>query len=110
MAKYLVVQFDNDAEADAFAATIQATEGTIAIAGIFKKPTQFCDCSGELKFKRGEQWGWWIHPACGRARNGQWQSPRNLLDPPDILAKDRKSFMQFKDDHPVGINMVEGTS
>lgn len=98
--KYVLLEFDSDEDADAFAGTMQTvTEEptqTIRVKGIFKKPSQFCGCPSvakEPKSVRGVKWGWWIHAACGKPRKGQWQHPRNLLDPADIPPQERNMFL-----------------
>jgi hypothetical protein len=89
MAKYVVLAFDNDEDADSFSGTIlhggPSAVGTIQIAGIFKKPTLFCECPGVSdKSVRGAKWGWWLHKDCGKPKRGNPQHPRNLIAPADM--------------------------
>jgi hypothetical protein len=103
MAKYVLIQFDNDDDAEGFVGGLTTTNpnASVKVAGIFKKPTLFCECvPQEEKSARGAKWGWWICKKCGRCKKGQWQSPRNLLDPADILSKERTSFLQTHE--PIG--------
>lgn len=96
--KYVLLEFDSDDDADAFASTMQSVmeepTQTIRVKGIFKKPSQFCTClkPGD-KSVRGQKWGWWIHRDCGKPQKGQWQHPRNLLDPVDIPPQERNMFL-----------------
>ena len=80
MAKYVLLAFDSDAEADEFVAAVsrfdikqQNTEGFIdtvkaTVRGIWKKPTKFCECtSGNIKqrgWTRGKKFGWWVCDKC----------------------------------------------
>jgi hypothetical protein len=82
MAKYLLLEFDRDEDAEAFASTLEADNTTIHAVGMYKKPTLFCDCtdSGE-KSVFGSKWGWFVHKVCGRPRRSVWQGPKNLLKP-----------------------------
>jgi hypothetical protein len=82
MAKYVLVEFDRDEDADAFADTLQGPDTTVRAIGLYKKPTQFCECpnSGE-KSAFGQKWGWFVHKDCGKPRKGVYQGPKNLLDP-----------------------------
>jgi len=92
--KYIVLEFDNDDEADSFAGTI--TEGpaaSIRVKAVFRKPSQFCECPPTEKSARGAKWGWWICTICAKPKRGQWQHPRNLLDPIDLPTRERKVYL-----------------
>jgi len=95
--KYVVLEFDSDDDADAFASTMQTVHEeptqTIRVRGIFKKPSQFCECPPSKTSVRGQKWGWWIHKDCGKPKRGQWQHARNLLDPIDIPASERNIWL-----------------
>lgn len=123
MAKYVLVSFDDDTDADNFVAALQrhadpeaegrnshvfyttkhptlenhfSMRGVLeaSVRAVWKKPTQFCECAnpGE-KSARGQKWGWWVHKDCGKAKKGNFQSPRNLLDPPGQRARDIQIFL-----------------
>src|SRR5689334_9902659 len=90
MAKYVVVAFDIDTEADAFIETMNAATitmednggATVEVVGVFKKPTLFCECTNRGdKSVRGAKWGWWLHKDCGKPKRGNIHHPWNLLFP-----------------------------
>lgn len=91
MAKYVLLAFDSDAEADEFAQrfTDDVEERSQAIRvkpyamvrGVWKKPTKFCDCtSGNIKqrgWTRGKKFGWYVcdycrKPSAAWARGDMW--------------------------------------
>ena len=89
MAKYVVIEFDNDEDADAYINEIKDAEESIMgmlsshygapqlarIVGLYKKPTIFCECQGSRKppmgWTRGKKYGWWICTECGKPSQ-QW--------------------------------------
>jgi len=103
VAKYVMLQFDSDEDADAFIKTTQENGivGSFALGdsnwkhfmpivrAVFKKPTQFCDCKVGAKgrgFTRGKRYGWWVCSVCkkptvGWGRGEHWflSLGRNLL-------------------------------
>lgn len=76
MARYVVLYFENNDEAEAFAtyssvrdilSTIYAPE----IVALVPAPTLFCECSirGGTKgrgFFKGQKYGWWVCAKCGK--------------------------------------------
>jgi len=92
MAKYVVVEFDSDEDAEGFAGTLEweGHTATIRVAGVFKKPTMFCECppSNNPKSVRGAKWGWWLHKDCGKPRKGNVHHPRNLILPKEASMVD----------------------
>lgn len=87
MARYVLVSFSNDAEAEAFVQTLQAgQDATMTVEAVWKKPTLFCECPdpGD-KSVLGQKYNWRVHAACGRPKKGMWQNPRNLLYPDERL-------------------------
>lgn len=80
MARYLVVQVDENDRAEKLAAKLDEVAG-IDVIGIFGKPTQFCECEGPWENSiRGKKYGWNICPTCGKPRkDGPHQRPLNLL-------------------------------
>lgn len=97
MAKYVLLEFDNDDEAEAFTSVLQDDIETAVMraVGVYKKPTIFCDCSNPGdKSVLGAKWGWWVHKECGRPKKGNWQNPRNLLKP-DEPVKARKQMISL---------------
>lgn len=91
MAKYVLLEFDEDSEADAFTETMGQNGASVRTAGVYKKPTIFCDCPNPGdKSVLGNKWNWWVHKGCGRPKKGQWQSPRNLLKPDEKISGRRQ--------------------
>lgn len=108
MAKYVVVQFDNNDEADSFVQTISSgfdhlssnANANIQIVAVFQKPTLFCECATPSENSvRGSKWGWWLcrNPGCGKPKRGQFQQPRNLLDPANIRTDQKRLFVNIKE-------------
>jgi hypothetical protein len=86
MARYVLLSFDNDKEADDF---VQATQErkTVAVASatevvanlyeatvraVFKKPTIFCQCTAikHRGWTRGKKFGWWVCSQCHKPSRG----------------------------------------
>jgi hypothetical protein len=78
MAKFLLLEFADDAEADAFTRLAKeggnawadySDPGAFEIKAEFKKPTQFCQCTPKEKQGttgvRGAKYGWYV---CGRCK------------------------------------------
>lgn len=91
MARYVLVAFEDNAEADKFvnAAKVYATDERTSmsevfgeVVGVFFKPTQFCECPTLGNMSRGKKFGAWVH-TCGKPVRGQWQHPRNLAKEDD---------------------------
>lgn len=83
MSKYVLLQFDDDADADAVIkyadqGLILSADGglqhhTPLVRGVWRKPTKFCECRGDKKnrgFRRGQKYGWWVHSKCGKPSQG----------------------------------------
>jgi len=81
VARYLLLQFDDDEAADAVVATIQSgggvaighdVQGDCIVRAVFKKPTKFCECTNLKKrgFTRGQKYGWWVCDQCKRPTQG----------------------------------------
>jgi hypothetical protein len=111
VAKYVMVQFDNDNEADAFVNVMVPSEvqppgaaaaftSSVKIVAVFKKPTIFCECSKPSeKSVRGAKWGWWLckNTGCGKPKRGNFQQPRNLVDPPNIRSEIRRIWLNIRE-------------
>lgn len=119
MAKYVLLQFDNDDEADKFVKETQEqravwtdnpdglggvnNDGFLELAcfvrGVWKKPTKFCECKGDMRkraFTRGRKYGWWVCNKCGKpthawGRGDHWflALGRNLLPVDDNASEYR---------------------
>jgi hypothetical protein len=89
MARYVLLEFDDDNDAEAFAEMVKhgAPEATMRAVGMYKKPTMFCECPNPGdKSVLGKKYNWWVHKDCGRPKAGHWQNPRNLLKPDERIA------------------------
>jgi ribosomal protein L37AE/L43A len=99
MAKYVLLEFDDDAEAESFSNiliedTTRNNSGSMRVRGVFKKPTQFCSCVPmEKSSVRGAKWGWWICKKCGKPKPGAMHQPRNLLEPEGTPSHQRRLFL-----------------
>ena len=98
MAKYLLLRFENDEDADA--AILQTTTPAhLQIVAVYKAPTVFCECASDSSvpmrkqaWGRGIKWGWWVCNFCGKPSKGSVSKNMfaetdfgfNLLDPDRI--------------------------
>jgi len=92
MARYVVIEFARNADAEAFIDEINRdTEiGLLRrVAGVFVKPTKYCQCPdwqrinyGDKNEKhgveRGAKFGWWVCTYCNRPRRGGHQLENQL--------------------------------
>lgn len=96
MARYVVVEFDNDQTADAFISKINhATDAgkNYRVAGIFYRPTRWCECPVSEGYTKGQvaigaKYGCWNCTVCRRPRRGTHQ-PHNLLELKDQRLSDQ---------------------
>lgn len=99
MAKYVLLEFGDDEEADEFCqrftedveerAKYQRVGIYAFVRAVYKKPTKFCECKGDMRkraFTRGRKYGWWVCTKCGKptaawGRGDHWflALGRNLL-------------------------------
>lgn len=110
MARYVLLEFDDNEAAEVFVQTIQEQNKqptkldyellaklvpalTARVRGFFFMPTQFCECPPSDKSVKGAKWGLWIHRDCGKPKKGSWQHPKNLLDPEDIHPRARATYL-----------------
>lgn len=90
MARYVLLAFDNNKEADEFINAVGIEGGIFFVGadthfkninpektfvrGLWARPTQFCECGGSGKMRqgyaRGAKFGWWVHNACGKPTKG----------------------------------------
>lgn len=87
MARYVVIEFAKNADADDFIERIhqQTQEGILMrIAGVFVKPSKYCQCPdwerinyGDKNEKHGvgygSKFGWWVCTYCNRPRRAGHQ-------------------------------------
>lgn len=100
MAKYVVVEFDNNEEADAFVSTLQGDAASMRVVGVYQKPTKFCECAdpGD-RSTLGQKYNWYVHAACGRPKKLVWQKPRNMMKPEEVLSQ-RKVLLSVQEPRP----------
>lgn len=94
--RYLLIEFDNEAQADALRAQIDnATRKgkRFRVVGLFAKPTGYCQCdkrdqittrTWDSTTKRGKKYGWWVCTMCKRPTS-QLSGLVNLIKPRDII-------------------------
>lgn len=105
MAQYLLIEFDNDAQCAALMDKLE-DKSTMRAVGLFQKPKRFCECGflsdleQSQQVTRGQRFGWWIHRNCRLPRPGP-VSPRNLLEPEELPAKDRNIFVSLTSNFPL---------
>lgn len=116
MAKYVLLAFESDDDANEFIVSTQhyggvevenkGTDGfdlkkqlTALVRGVWKMPTKFCECgpvSGP--FTRGRKYGWWVHakkgcnkPTRGWAKGDHWHQALgvNLLPISEVAPEHR---------------------
>jgi hypothetical protein len=84
MARFILLEFANDTEAEDFAGAVLSTKlesswKTMKLWGIFQKPTKFCECVGGRKtasgYTRGIKYGWWVCAKCKKP-TAKWASGR----------------------------------
>lgn len=63
------------------------------VRALFAKPVNFCECPPSANAVRGKTFGWHVCPTCGKAKKGECQHPRNLLDSPDARLTDRDLYL-----------------
>src|SRR5690606_30964072 len=82
MTRYLLIEFDEDAQADQLKRKIDvAEEGGkgFRVVGLYARPRSVCQCARprdtKLKdlVKRGPKFGWWTCTTCRRPRMGDHQ-------------------------------------
>src|SRR6478609_11956849 len=93
-ARYLLIEFDDAAQADALRAQIDTATRkgkAFRVVGLFARPGKLCQCYRSTKdykewgIQRGGKLGWFVCPTCKRP-TVQNQGLRNLLARADIIA------------------------
>ena len=106
MARYLVVEVDNDPQAEALQEALAGKE-TMRVVGVFQKPIKFCECGPlsdheqALQVTRGSKYGWRVHRKCRLPRKGP-VSPRNLLEAKP--AKELNYFLSLTPNYPLTVH------
>lgn len=79
---YVLLAFDNDEAAKEYVRDLQSQdEEGFQVAGMYKKPTIFCDpLDGNHKanrrvvgFTKGTRWGWWVCAICHKPTKNAWK-------------------------------------
>lgn len=100
MARYLLVEFDDNDSADRMRAQINNAESAgknFRVIGMFSKPGALCDCSTRSdRSVRGKRFGWRLCEACRRPKNGSPQTLSNMLDDEDTPSKYRDLFLALR--------------
>ena len=97
MARYLVIEFTDNKEAEAFKEKVDKLtqeRRTLRVVGMFALPRIYaCQCNltspGKYKHpkpERGERFGWWVCGTCNKPRPGGHQLI-NLLTPGNLFGK-----------------------
>jgi hypothetical protein len=98
MAKMLLLEVPDDVDADALVEHLVRENGEIGevdveeyghvwarVRGVFKWPTQFCECPEETRDKsgksaRGTTYGWYVKRCCNKPARLNAQHPHNLIE------------------------------
>jgi hypothetical protein len=87
MARYILVQVDENSRATALMKKLEPVEG-IKVIGLFGKPTNFCDDVSHRNpnesSQRGKKYGWSHCRTCGLPKKNIFHMLTNLLDPPEM--------------------------
>lgn len=110
MARYVILRFEDNGQAEAFIKSVQQNDvffshknedGTgsygyidkVRPVGLFAGPTLYCECPPHSETDaRSQKYGWWVHRKCSKPRRGNWQHPHNLLDPEASLRPGQRSM------------------
>ena len=99
MARQVVVEFDNNEEADRFVDKLVADNlagKPRRAVGSFPVPTKFCACNPlTRKSGRTTKFGWWVCLECKLAQPG-WQAPKNLLTPTLVTLKEQSFWLHMR--------------
>lgn len=91
MARYLLIEFDDNDSADRMRAQIDSAEGNgkrFRVVGMFSRATKLCECATRSETSvRGSKYGWWLCPECRKPKKGSGQTLWNMLDDEGCPAK-----------------------
>jgi hypothetical protein len=97
MARYLLVELDNNDSADRMRAQIDNAGKPMRVVAMFAKPGALCECEvTSAKSVRGAKFGWWLCAECRRPKSGGNQTLRNMLDDEGCPAKYREIFLSVR--------------
>lgn len=81
MARYVLIEVDENATAERLCAQITNAGKPMRVVGIFSKPTKLCDCAVQSDTSvLGTRLGWRLCPECRRPKSGGSQTLWNMLD------------------------------
>lgn len=81
MARYLLIEVDDNASAERLRAQIDNADKPIRVVGMFSKATQLCECTVRSnKSVRGAKFGWRLCPECRKPKTAGSQVLYNMLD------------------------------
>ena len=110
MGKYILLEFDNDDQANALCAQINtatAAGKAFRLVGIFKRPGRTCKCprvrntyKAKEMAKLGKKYGWWVCSDCHLPRLGGHQLV-NMLAPREVLAPYDRHGVDFMSVAPI---------
>lgn len=100
MARYLLIEFDDNDSADRMRAQIDNAEANgkhFRVVGLFSKPSALCSCpTRNDQSVRGVKFGWWLCPDCRRPKSGSPQTLSNMLDAVGTPAKYKDLFLSLR--------------
>lgn len=118
MAIYVMLQFENDAEAEEVVTDLIKTGlvtspgkypdssmgmGEVKLRGVWKKPTQFCTCTRkkDSSWTRGTKYGWWVCTSCGKPSE-EWSKGIMLYNPLGTNLLPRELIAEHLPQNPQG--------
>lgn len=112
MARFVMVQFDDNDEADNFVKSVgeNVVAGNPEVKAVWAMPTMLCEChppwllpNRKDKYQsycdpvRSKTYGWLVCPKCAKPHPYQVQHPKNLLDG-DKPTSERIWYLGFRAD------------
>lgn len=115
--RFVVVQIEDNDEADAFISAIRQRNILFArpipteereyswqpptseweVPQVYAVPTLFCECPLRHPEGRSKKFGWYVCTKCSKPRRGSMQHPYNLVDH-DKPASEWRYYMGFRSD------------
>lgn len=98
MARYLLVEVDENERAARLREKLDGVEGLVVI-GVFGKPTKFCECEVDSgRSILGKKFGWWVCPTCRHPKfDALHNCVKNLLDMPDLPTEFRTVYLGIRE-------------
>lgn len=122
MARYVLVRFGNDAEAERFVTAVRERTVTFPyiaqpgaegayydyiasgeVYGMFQSPTKFCECTTKSdKSGRSKNYGWWCCLVCRKPKKGNIQHPYNMINPESNKDTQKRIYVGITEPYPKG--------